>query len=56
MKCRKRFYENLTVATVVQAMVIYPPGADPAMPIHELTEAIVDSPAALTPGAMAAPI
>lgn len=42
VKCRKRFYENLTVATVVQAMVIYPPGADPAMPIHELTEAIVE--------------
>ena len=42
VKCRKRFYEDLTSATVVQAMVIYPPGADPAMPIRELTEAAVE--------------
>ena len=47
MKSRKRFYVDLNSSATVQAMVLYPPGADQAAPIRELTEQVIEFQSAL---------
>jgi len=37
-KARKRHYDDLNGSSTSHSMLVFPPGADPAAPIRELTE------------------